>query len=82
MYVIRLPDGTLRVPHGVLLDGGDEGRVIADAYVEIGPDDPDYERLLAQSLTEEELEERRRAWREGDADLQAAFEAWKAENDT
>ncbi|WP_026414218.1 hypothetical protein [Actinomadura oligospora] len=82
MYVIRLPDGTLRVPHGVLLDGGDDGRVIADAYVEIGPDDPDYDRLRAQSLTEDELEDRRRSWREGDADLQAAFEAWKHEQDS
>ncbi|RFU36520.1 hypothetical protein DZF91_37705 [Actinomadura logoneensis] len=82
MYVIRLPDGTLRVPHGVLLDGGDDGRVIADAYVEIGPDDPDYDRLLAGSLTERELEDRRRAWREGDAELAAAFEEWKRDQDT
>ncbi|MEV4251897.1 hypothetical protein AB0J52_01870 [Spirillospora sp. NPDC049652] len=81
MYVIRLPDGTLRVPHGVLHEGGDDGRVIADAYVEIGPDDPDYDRLLAQSLTESELEERRRAWREGDADLEAAFQEWKRDQD-
>ncbi|MFD0905170.1 hypothetical protein [Actinomadura sediminis] len=82
MYVIRLPDGTLRVPHSVLAepggDGTDEGRVIADAYVEVGPDDPDYERLLAQSLTEEELAERRRGWREGDAELLRRFERWKA----
>ncbi|MEV5569529.1 hypothetical protein AB0L06_05740 [Spirillospora sp. NPDC052269] len=82
MYVIRLPDGTLRVPHGVLLEGGDDGRGIADAYVEVGPDDPDYDRLLAQSLTEDELEDRRRSWREGDADLQAVFEAWKHEQDS
>lgn len=82
MYVIRLPDGTLRVPHSVLAepgeDGTDEGRVIADAYVEVGPDDPDYERLRAQSLTEEELAERRRGWREGDAELLRRFEEWKA----
>ncbi|QFG23786.1 hypothetical protein [Actinomadura sp. WMMB 499] len=86
MYVIRLPDGTLRVPHSVLAEpGGDgtgealaEGRVIADAYVEIGPDDPDYERLLAESLTAEELAERRRGWREGDAELLRRFEEWKA----
>ncbi|MFC5184304.1 hypothetical protein [Actinomadura harenae] len=82
MYVIRLPDGTLRVPHGVLLDGGDGGRVIADAYVEIGPADPDYDRLLGQSLTEQELEARRRSWREGDADLQATFESWKRDQDS
>ena len=33
---------------------GDGGRVIGDAYVEIGPDDADYERLARQALTEEE----------------------------
>ncbi|GAA4377704.1 hypothetical protein GCM10023088_37760 [Actinomadura verrucosospora] len=84
MYVIRLPDGTLRVPHSVLADGGEpgpeasEGRIIADAYVEIGPDDPDYDRLLGESLTEEELAERRRRWRDEDADLLRRFEEWKA----
>jgi hypothetical protein len=84
MYVIRLPDGTLRVPHSVVADAGDsaseehEGRIIADAYVEIGPDDPDYDRLLHESLTEEELEDRRRRWRDEDADLLRRFEEWKA----
>ncbi|MBE1531675.1 hypothetical protein [Actinomadura algeriensis] len=86
MYVIRLPDGTLRVPHSVLAEpdedetgeGRGSGRVIADAYVEIGPGDPDYDRLAAQALTEEELAERRRGWREGDADLLRRFEEWKA----
>ena len=41
MYVIRLPDGTLRVPHSVIAgadgsepgSGAREGRIIADAYV-------------------------------------------------
>ncbi|MFD0685765.1 hypothetical protein [Actinomadura fibrosa] len=82
MYVIRLPDGTLRVPHSVLAEPGDEageGRIIADAYVEIGPDDPDYDRLLGQSLTEEELEDRRRRWRDEDADLLQRFEEWKSD---
>lgn len=92
MYVIRLPDGTLRVPHSVLADAGEprpgagpasgpeprEGRIIADAYVEIGPDDPDYDRLLRESLTEEELADRRRRWRDEDADLLRRFEEWKA----
>ncbi|MCP9952853.1 MULTISPECIES: hypothetical protein [Actinomadura] len=88
MYVIRLPDGTLRVPHSVLADTGGhgdetgdearEGRIIADAYVEIGPDDPDYDRLLDESLTEEELEDRRRRWRDEDAELLRRFEEWKA----
>lgn len=84
MYVIRLPDGTLRVPQSVLLnpdEGTDEGRVIAQAYVEIGPGDPDYDRLLGQSLTEAELEEKRRGWRDGDADLLRQFEEWKAGRD-
>ncbi|WP_067490870.1 hypothetical protein [Actinomadura hibisca] len=107
MYVIKLPDGTLRVPHSVLLEpaedvgeaggaegdaengsaggatggaeGGATGGLIADAYVEIGPGDPDYDRLLPEALTEQELEERRRAWRDGDAELQRRFEEWKAE---
>jgi hypothetical protein len=87
MYVIRLPDGTLRVPHSVLDDvlddvgdsGAPKGRIIADAYVEIGPGDPDYDRLLRESLTEEELEDRRREWREGDADLLRRFEEWQAD---
>ena len=87
MYVIKLPDGTLRVPHSVLLepaddaggDGGGEGGIIADAYVEIGPGDPDYDRLLPEALTEQELDEGRRAWRDGDAELQRRFEEWKAE---
>lgn len=80
MYVIRLPDGTLRVPHSVLAepDEAGEGRIVADAYVEIGPDDPDYDRLLRESLTEEELEDRRRRWRDEDADLLRRFEEWKA----
>ncbi|MBT2210253.1 MULTISPECIES: hypothetical protein [Actinomadura] len=83
MQVIRLPDGRLRVPHSVLADtGADEpgrGRIIADAYVEIGPDDPDYDRLLDQSLTEDELAERRRRWRDEDAELLRRFEEWKAD---
>jgi hypothetical protein len=81
MYVIRLPDGTLRVPQSVLLDpdeGTDEGRIIAQAYVEVRPGDPDYDRLYEQSLTEEELEEKRQSWREGDEDLLRRFEEWKA----
>ncbi|MFB4298113.1 hypothetical protein [Actinomadura sp. NTSP31] len=92
MYVIRLPDGTLRVPHSVLAEPGDDGpdagddradrerggRIIADAYVEIGPGDPDYDRLLGQSLTEQELADRRRRWRDEDAELARRFEEWRA----
>jgi hypothetical protein len=82
MYVIRLPDGTLRVPHSVLADSArekeGEGRIIADAYVRVGPGDPGYARLLGQSITEEELAEKRRGWRDGDEELLRAFEEWKA----
>ncbi|MGK5551535.1 hypothetical protein ACSNOI_07960 [Actinomadura kijaniata] len=83
MYVIRLPDGTLRVPHSVLGDSAPDGgeRIIAQAYVEVGPDDPDYERLREQSITEAELEEKRRSWRAGDAELLRTFEEWKAERE-
>jgi hypothetical protein len=76
MYVIRLPDGRLRVPQSAV---SDDGRIIGQAFVEIGPDDPDYDRLLDQSLTEEELEEKRRRWRDEDEALLRQFEEWKAE---
>jgi hypothetical protein len=56
-----------------------EGRIIADAYVEIGPGDPDYDRLLGESLTEEEMADRRRRWRDEDADLLRRFEEWKGD---
>ena len=48
MYVIRLPNGNLLVPESVASDGGS---LMSDAYVEIGPDDVDYERLAADALT-------------------------------
>jgi len=86
MYVIRLPDGTLRVPVGVMGPGregkgaqGEIGSVIGQAYVEIGPDDPDYQRLLDQSITEEELADKRRRWRADDDALRREFEEFKAE---
>ena len=43
MFVIRLPNGNLRVPQTAI---GHDGRVIGDAYVEIGPQDADYARLV------------------------------------
>jgi len=63
MYVIRLPNGNLLVPESM---AGDGGLLMSDAYVEIGPDDADYERLAEQSLTQEELDERRQRWQDGD----------------
>jgi hypothetical protein len=91
MYVIRLPNGNLRVPMGVVgrgrrARGGAEGdahdetgSVIGQAYLEIGPDDPDYQRLLEQSITEEELADKRRRWRADDEALRREFEEFKAQ---
>jgi len=70
MYVIRLPNGNLLVPESATADGG---RIISDAYVEIGPDDADYARLAEQALTQEEFDERRRRWQEGDESLRRQF---------
>jgi len=75
VYVIRLPDGTLRVPHSAVTE---DGNTIGQGYVEIAPGHPDYDRLVAQALTEEELEDRRRGWRAGDEALRRRFEEWKA----
>ena len=70
MYVIRLPNGNLLVPESAI--SGD-GQLMSDAYVEIGPDDADYERLAEQAMTEEEMDERRRRWQEGDEPLRRQF---------
>jgi hypothetical protein len=75
MHVIQLPNGNLLVPESVLAD---EGQLIGDAYVEIGPADADYDRLAEHAVTEDELEERHRRWREGDADLQRQFAEYRA----
>ncbi|MBB2909042.1 hypothetical protein FHS43_000288 [Streptosporangium becharense] len=79
MYVIRLADGTLRVPQTV---SSDDGRLIGNAYVEIRPGDPGYDRWLAESITEEEWAERRRRWLEGNDELEKEFLAFKEEQDT
>jgi hypothetical protein len=70
MFVIQLPNGNLLVPESVLAE---EGQLIGDAYVEIGPADADYRRLAEQAVTEEEMEERRRQWEAGDEELQRQF---------
>jgi hypothetical protein len=70
MYVIRLPNGNLLVPESATADSG---RIISDAYVEIGPDDADYARLAEQAMTQEEFDERRRRWQEGDESLRRQF---------
>lgn len=71
MFVIRLPNGNLKVPQTA---SGHDGRIIGDAYVEIGPQDADYARLAAQALTEDEVAQRRRQWSEGDEALRREFQ--------
>ena len=75
MFVIKLPNGNLRVPHSA---ADPEGRISAHGYVEIGPDHPDYHRLAGEALTEAELEEKRRRWRAEDEALRLQFEEWRA----
>jgi hypothetical protein len=70
MFVIQLPNGNLLVPESVLAE---EGRLMGDAYVEIGPGDADYRRLAEQAVTEQEMDERRRQWEAGDEELQRQF---------
>jgi hypothetical protein len=70
MFVIRLPNGNLRVPQSAI---GNDGRVLGDVYVEIGPEDAAYDRLAAQALTPEEAEQRREAWRQEDEALRQEF---------
>jgi post-segregation antitoxin (ccd killing protein) len=70
MQVIRLPNGNLMVPESAI--SGD-GQLMSDAYVEIGPDDSDYARLAERAITQEELEERRKRWQEGDEPLRRQF---------
>jgi hypothetical protein len=69
MYVIRLPNGNLQVPRSAV----HEGRIIGDAYVEIGPADPNYARLARQAVTADEMEERRAGWQAGDEALRQEF---------
>ena len=71
MFVIRLPNGNLRVPQTAIRQ---DGRVIGDVYVEIGPQDADYARLSEQALTPDEVEQRRLEWRAGDAALHREFQ--------
>ncbi|MBF8187098.1 hypothetical protein ITP53_15400 [Nonomuraea sp. K274] len=78
MYVIRLADGTLRVPQSLT---SEDGRLIGNAYVEVQPGDPDYDQWLRESLTEEEAAERRRRWEAENDDLEREFLAFKARQD-
>ncbi|MCW2880135.1 MAG: hypothetical protein JWQ95_4235 [Sphaerisporangium sp.] len=74
MYVIRLADGTLRIPHSLT---SDDGRLIGNAYVEMAPGDPEYARWLPESITEEQEAERRRRWQEENDDLEREFLAFR-----
>jgi hypothetical protein len=78
MFVIRLPNGNLMVPESAI---GDGGRIIGDAYVEIGPDDADYERLAEHALTEDEARSRRLRWQEEDEELHRQFLAYRAQRE-
>jgi hypothetical protein len=69
MYVIRLASGNLLVPEYAVGKGG----LIGDAYVEIGPDHADYERLAADAITEQDDQARRDRWRAGDESLRREF---------
>ncbi|HXW46402.1 MAG TPA: hypothetical protein VEL03_16560 [Streptosporangiaceae bacterium] len=70
MFVIRLANGNLLVPDSAV---STDGRVLGDAYVEIGPDDAEYLRLAEEAVTQEECDERRERWRAGDEDLHREF---------
>ncbi|HMD94212.1 MAG TPA: hypothetical protein VKG80_16400 [Trebonia sp.] len=71
MFVIRLPNGNLQVPQSAIRE---DGRVIGDVYVEIGPQDADYARLAEQALTPDEVEQRKLDWRAGDEALRREFQ--------
>ena len=76
MYVIRLPNGNLMAPESAM---DTQGQVMGDAYVEISPADPEYARLARQAVSEEELEQRRQRWRDGDEALRREFERYLAD---
>jgi hypothetical protein len=55
------------------------GHVVGDAYVEVGPADPEYARLARQAVSQQEADDRRRRWQEGDEALRRQFEVFLAE---
>jgi hypothetical protein len=78
MYVIKLPNGNLLVPESATAS---DGAITGDAYVEITAADPDYERLAAGALTQEQIDERAKRWREGDEPLRRQFLEFLARGD-
>ncbi len=77
MYVIRLPNGNLLVPESATAH---DGQLVGDAYVEVGPADPDYDRFASTAITQDELDERKQRWREGDEPLRRQFLDFLARN--
>jgi hypothetical protein len=75
MFVIKLPNGNLMAPESAV---DADGQVMGDAYVEVSPADPEYARLAEQALSEQEVEDRRRRWRDGDEALRREFEEYLA----
>ena len=75
MFVIKLPNGNLMAPESAV---DADGRVVGDAYVEVSPADPEYARLAEQALSEQEVEDRERRWRDGDEALRREFEEYLA----
>lgn len=51
MNMTRLPNGNLLVPESATAHGS---RVTGDAYVELSPSDPDYERLMSEYFAEDD----------------------------
>ncbi len=76
MYIIRLPNGNLMAPESAM---DPQGQVMGDAYIEISPADPEYARLARQAVSEEELDQCRQRWRDGDEALRREFERYLAD---
>ena len=74
MFVIRLPNGNLMAPESAIDHAGD---VVGDAYVEVSPTDPEFARLAAAAVSEEEYHARRERWRDGDEALRREFERYR-----
>jgi hypothetical protein len=73
MFVIKLPNGHLMAPESAM---DADGEVVGDVYVEVLPTDPEYARLAQEAVTEQELEDRQRRWRDGDEALRREFEMY------
>ena len=70
MTVIRLASGNLLVPEYAI---GNDGRLLGDAYVEIGPDHADYARFAAETITKTDDQTRRARWHDDDESIRRQF---------